>query len=135
MSHDERAKTGSRKRLLIVDDDALMSALYRSIFRRHAAEFACEFERSGEAALERLGRESFDAVIMDWDLGGMSGLETLKAIRADPGMAELCVFLITGRFDAESEELAFGAGVDDYASKPFAIDDLLARLRAFFQTR
>lgn len=134
MRRDEAAKTRSRKRLLIVDDDALMIALYRSIFRRLAAEFDCEFEQSGAAALARLARERFDAVIMDWDMGGLSGLEILKAIRADPRTAGLRVFLITGRFDAESEELAFGAGADDYASKPFMIDDLLARLRGFFQT-
>lgn len=134
MSRDEAAKTGSRKRLLIVDDDALMIALYRSIFRRLAAEFDCEFEQSGAAAVARLARERFDAVVMDWDMGGLSGLEILKAIRADPRTAGQRVFLITGRFDAESRDLAIEAGADEYASKPFAIDDLLARLRGFFQT-
>lgn len=133
MRQDHAAKPDPRQCLLIVEDDELMGVLYRTIFRRLAPEFACEFERSGAAALARLGSERFDAVIMDWDLGGLSGLDALRAIRATPRTAGLPVFLITGRLDAESRDLALEAGASDYASKPLPVEDLLARLRALLK--
>ena len=121
--------TEHRPLILIVEDDDLMHAFYTSLFRRHKDEFTCSFARSAEAALEELVKGKFEAVLLDWDLPGISGLELLKALRAHPRTKSTPVFIISGRTRTEDQVRALEAGADDYLTKPFEVEILLARLR------
>ena len=99
-------------RLLIVED----SPSDQRIYRRTLHDFEIRFADSGEAALECLRREPFDAVILDFDLPGLDGAQVLSRIR--DGLAlDLPVVIVTG---GGSEDLAVGLlkqGADDYVTK------------------
>jgi two-component system copper resistance phosphate regulon response regulator CusR len=83
---------------------------------------------TGEAALALLTAESFDLALLDWMLPGHSGFEVLQALRArgDPTP----VMMLTARDAVADRALALNAGADDYLVKPFAFEELLARIRA-----
>lgn len=119
----------TRSRILIVEDDELMGAFYKSLFRRQEPEFTWHLAKNGEDALAYLNGQDVDAVILDWDLPGIKGLDVLKAIRAHPIKRAARVFVITGRNKVEDKTIAFQLGADDYLSKPFEIEDMLTRLR------
>lgn len=119
----------TRSRILIVEDDELMGAFYKSLFRRLEPEFTWYLAKNGEDALAYLGGHDVDAVILDWDLPGIKGLDVLKAIRSHPIKRAARVFVITGRNRVEDRLLALKQGADNYLSKPFEIQEMLMRLR------
>jgi DNA-binding response OmpR family regulator len=133
MSQPASQSEKRRRRILVVEDDDLMQTLYKSLFRRHKEEFDCEFATSGGAALEHLKRGKTEAVILDWDLPGISGIDLLKAIRSNPGTKSLRVILVSGRARTQDQVLALERGADDYLAKPFHTEILLARLRSLLR--
>lgn len=118
-----------RHRILIVEDDELMRAVYKSIFRRCQDEFELRQESDGEGALNYLAGNRPDAVLLDWDMPGMSGLDVLKAIRADCALRTVPIFIISGRSTLEDKAMALASGASDCLSKPFEPPDLLNGLR------
>jgi two-component system KDP operon response regulator KdpE len=82
---------------------------------------------SGEAALELLRTERFDLVLLDINMPGISGIETCRAIRA---RSEVCILMLTVRDRAEDKIQALDAGADGYVTKPFDVNELVARIRA-----
>ena len=111
--------------LLIVEDErALCDTIARSL-RRSAYSVDCCFD--GEKALELLDTERYDLVLLDLNLPKKDGMTVLRTLRAR-GSA-LPVLLLTAR-DAVADRVdGLDAGADDYLIKPFAMDELLARLR------
>src|SRR5579864_4338828 len=113
-------------RVLVVDDDPLIRKLLE---RGLAAEgHAVDAVATGEEALQRTADEEFDIAIVDLAMPGMDGLELTRRVRAD-GLT-LPILMLTGQSELESRLAGFDAGVDDYLVKPFAFQELLARLRA-----
>lgn len=115
-------------RLLIVDDSKTM----RSILSAYARQLACETVEAedGRLALERLERDSdFDAVLIDWDMPNMNGLELLKEIRGNPQFDGIKAMMVTSQssFDRVSQALTIGA--DDYLMKPLDEAMLADKLR------
>jgi DNA-binding response OmpR family regulator len=129
MSDKPQEGTG-RRRILIVDDDALMQRFYKSMFRKHEDEFECTVKGSAEAALDHLNRNPVDAVILDWDLPVVKGLDVLKALRAHPRTKALPVIMATGRSAEADKALAEKLGASAFFTKPFDVAELLERLRA-----
>jgi DNA-binding response OmpR family regulator len=82
----------------------------------------------GNAALESAMRGNVDLVVLDWMLPKTSGLEVLKALRRAQNMTP--VLMLTARDDVRDRSLALNEGADDYLLKPFAFEELLARVRA-----
>jgi two-component system KDP operon response regulator KdpE len=82
---------------------------------------------SGEAAVQTTASEHPDLVLLDLGLPGMSGLDVIVALR---GWTQVPIIVLTVRDDERAKVLAFDAGADDYVTKPFGMDELLARLRA-----
>ena len=89
---------------------------------------------SGEEALSLLKRQSVDAVVLDVAMPGLSGIDVVKALRADPETATLPILIITGSGDHETVLQALEAGADDFVSKPVRLDELVARIRAHLRT-
>jgi DNA-binding response OmpR family regulator len=113
------------RRILLVDDDALLRrSLAFNLERNH---FEVQTAASGEDALEVARQSRPDLVILDIGLPGMDGLETLRVLRDERGLP---VILLTARRRELDEVLGLELGADDYVTKPFDLDVLLARIRA-----
>jgi two-component system phosphate regulon response regulator PhoB len=122
-----------RSRILIIDDDDLMKILYGTLFGKHEDEFRARIAATASDALEDLKTKQVDALILDWDLPVVSGVELLTALRRTPSIKHLPVIVVSGRAGVENEIQALESGADDYLTKPFDVNVLLARLRRFFR--
>jgi two-component system, OmpR family, response regulator len=116
-------------RVLVVEDEA---GIARDILRALAhAGFAAEHVADGTAAWERGGTEPFDAAILDINLPGIDGLSLLRRWRAEGVRFPILVLSARAAWAVRVE--AIDAGADDYVVKPFAMEELLARLRAILR--
>ncbi|HEX6208069.1 MAG TPA: response regulator transcription factor [Actinomycetota bacterium] len=112
-------------RVLVVDDDPQILRAVRTSLR--ARGFDVHTAPNGETALEALSEEGAELVILDLGLPGLDGQEVLRRLRS---WSDVPVIVLTVR-DAQSEKVAaLDAGADDYIVKPFAMEELLARMRA-----
>jgi DNA-binding response OmpR family regulator len=113
------------KILLIEDDAAIVRALRRGLSAHGHELLSAE---SGEVG-EIMARDAaVDFVLLDISLPGLDGQEVLRRIRA--ARPELPVLMLTARDDLLNKVTALNAGADDYLTKPFALEELLARIRA-----
>lgn len=114
-----------RLRILLIDDDRELCALLKEYLGQEGFDVMILHE--GRYALEVLGREQFRAVILDIMLPGTSGLDVLRALRAQ---FTIPVVMLTARGDDVDRIVGLELGADDYLPKPFNIRELVARLRA-----
>ncbi len=116
-------------RLLVVDDDEnIRLSVSRALgFEGYEVEAAAD----GRAALDMLTGEQFDAVLLDVMMPELSGLEVARAIRA--GGDSTPILMLTARHEVTDRVAGLDAGADDYLPKPFALDELLARIRALLR--
>jgi two-component system KDP operon response regulator KdpE len=112
-------------RILLVDDEAQLRRAVRTTLS--ALGFVMSDTDSGETALGLLRTERFDLVLLDINLPGVSGIETCRAIRA---RSEVSILMLTVRDRAEDRIQALDAGADGYVTKPFDVNELVARIRA-----
>jgi two-component system KDP operon response regulator KdpE len=112
-------------RVLVVDDEPqIRRALTVNL---NARGYDVEVASTGEDALLRAASSHPDAVVLDLGLPGLDGLDVVRGLR---GWSQVPIIVLSVR-DAESDKVAaLDAGADDYVTKPFGIDELLARLRA-----
>ena len=113
--------------LLLVEDDPRLQRVLRRLLEddRHVVEIASD----GESALEVADATSgIETVILDVGLPGMSGLDVARALRKRGG--ERAILMLTGRDTVNDRVSGLDAGADDYLVKPFAYEELAARLRA-----
>ena len=113
--------------LLVVDDNEMNRDLLSRRLRRkgHRVEVA----DGGAAALEMIGTESFDLVLLDIMMPGMDGMEVLERIRVDHGSDELPVIMATAKTESEDIVAALKIGASDYVTKPFDFPVVLARVQ------
>jgi DNA-binding response OmpR family regulator len=113
------------KILLIEDDAAIVRALRRGLSAHGHELLSAENGEDGEI----MARDAaVDFVLLDISLPGLDGQEVLRRIRA--ARPELPVLMLTARDDLLNKVTALNAGADDYLTKPFALEELLARIRA-----
>ena len=113
-------------KVLIVEDDQKLAQTLRGAL---AAEgFEVSVANSGEEGFVQLNSETFDVVMLDWMLPGRSGIEILKLVRSKG--VKTPVLVVTARDALEDRVEGLDAGADDYLVKPFALPELLARIRA-----
>lgn len=113
-------------RVLIVEDDAAMARLLQDNF--HYEGFAVEWAQDGAAALAKADTFHPNLVLLDLMLPGLSGFEVCHALGALPGRP--AIIIITSRREKDDKVRALELGADDYVTKPFALDELLARAHA-----
>jgi two-component system response regulator MprA len=116
--------------ILVVDDErAVRDSLRRAL---ELEGYRVELAEDGEQALHRLGLEPApDAVILDVLMPGADGLEVCRRLRSTGN--EVPVLMLTARAEVDSRVAGLDAGADDYLPKPFALAELLARLRALLR--
>jgi two-component system KDP operon response regulator KdpE len=111
--------------VLAVDDEPpILRALATNL---RARGYDVDLATTGEAALELASRHPPDVVILDLGLPGMSGLEVIQGLR---GWSTVPILILSAREAQADKVAALDAGADDYVTKPFGMDELLARLRA-----
>lgn len=110
--------------LLIEDDNQLGKALYQGLKQ----EYATDWLRTAEEAEDALPLASYDVIILDINLPGMSGLQWLKNLRRRKN--NIAVLLLTARDTTQERVEGLDSGADDYLVKPFDFEELLARIRA-----
>ena len=115
----------SAGKVLVVDDDPQIRRVMKATLVGHSYEVL--EARTGEEALEMFARESPNLVLLDMNMPGMGGLETCRALRA---ASDVPVIVLTVRNSEKDKVAALDAGADDYVTKPFGIEELLARIRA-----
>jgi len=109
-------------KVLIADDDPVQRQLLEGVLTRlgHQPESVVD----GEEALQRLETETFDAVLMDWHMPGLDGLEATRQWRANETGRPLPIISMTASAMAGDRERCLDAGASDYLSKPVSITDL-----------
>ncbi|HFD16484.1 MAG TPA: response regulator [Rhodospirillales bacterium] len=109
--------------ILIVDDYKTMLRIIRNLLRQ--LEFTNVDEATdGSAALAKLREKPYGLVISDWNMQPMTGLELLKAVRADPKLKDIPFIMITAESKTENVIAAKEAGVNNYIVKPFNAETL-----------
>jgi two-component system response regulator MprA len=117
-------------KILVVDDErAVRESLRRAL---ELEGYEIELAEDGRHALDRLARDDQpDAVILDVLMPGVDGLEVCRTLRAQG--SRLPVLMLTARTQVEDRVEGLDAGADDYLTKPFALEELLARVRALLR--
>jgi len=116
-------------RILVVDDEpAVQGALSRALTLEH---YKVSQAMDGQQALERLGADPYEVVILDISMPRMDGLEVCRRLREDGDRTP--VLMLTAREQVDDRVAGLDAGADDYLVKPFALRELLARVRALLR--
>ena len=122
---------GTRPTVLVVEDEAPLLTLLRYNLEKQG--FRVEEATDRQEALLRLSEEKPDLVLLDWMLPALSGIEVCRQIRRKPETRGLPVIMLTARTEGADAVRALDTGADDYITKPFAMDALLARIRALLR--
>jgi two-component system, OmpR family, phosphate regulon response regulator PhoB len=115
-------------RVLVVEDEAALLTLLRYNLEKEG--FTVAEARDGEEALLHLKEETPDAVLIDWMLPRVSGLELCRQIRRSAAWREVPIIMLTARGEETDRVRGLDSGADDYVVKPFSTSELVARLRA-----
>jgi len=117
-------------RIMVVDDErAVRESLRRAL---ELEGYEIELAESGGDALQALeGGAQPDALVLDVLMPGVDGLEVCKRLRGEG--SQLPILMLTARAEVENRVAGLDAGADDYVTKPFALEELLARLRALLR--
>src|SRR5688500_9713061 len=120
-------------RVLAVEDSPTQARLLRLILE--AEGFTVEVAGSGQAALARLAEASFDLVVSDVLMPGLTGFELCRTIKADPALCDIPVVLVTMLREPLEIVQALEVGADSFIRKPYEPDALVGRLRTLLAQR
>ncbi len=112
-------------KIVVADDDPQMLGALRIILGAHG--YDVRLARNGKEALDAVVEGRPDLVVLDLGMPQLSGQQVIEAIR---GWSSVPILVVSGRTDSADKVGALDAGADDYVTKPFAADELLARIRA-----
>ena len=116
---------------LVVEDEAALLTMLRYNLEKQG--FRVEEAGDGQEALTRLGELTPDIVLLDWMLPSISGIELCRQIRRRPATRDLPVIMVTARTEDADAVRGLNTGADDYITKPFSIEALVARMRALLR--
>jgi two-component system alkaline phosphatase synthesis response regulator PhoP len=118
-------------RILVVDDDPGIVRLLRTYLEK--AGLAVLTAADGEAALYAIRRERPDVVVLDLLLPGRDGWEVTRRVREDEHLAGVPILMLTARVEDQDKVLGLELGADDYVTKPFNPNEVVARVRALLR--
>ncbi len=118
-------------KFLVVDDFSTMRRIVRNLLKELGFTNVMEAE-DGVVALKMLRGDSFDFVVSDWNMPNMTGIELLRAIRADASLKHLPVLMVTAEAKRENIIEAAQAGASGYVVKPFTAATLDEKLKKIF---
>ena len=115
-------------KILIIDDDRELCALIkRSVQSEH---IEADFCNTGKEGLQKLKEQEYQLVVLDVMMPGMDGFETLEEIRKENSLP---ILMFTSKNDSASKVRGLRAGADDYLTKPFDMDELIARIASLIR--
>jgi serine/threonine protein kinase len=118
-------------RVLIIEDDRQLSNLVVDFLNGEGHQIEPAYK--GTDGLERLRTGSYDLVILDWELPGLSGVDLCQQYRDSGG--QTLILMLTGKRELEDKEIGLDSGADDYLTKPFHLKELSARMRALLRRK
>ncbi|WP_430434742.1 chemotaxis response regulator CheY [Methyloversatilis sp.] len=121
-----------KMKFLVVDDFSTMRRIVRNLLKELGFTNVNEAE-DGVIALQKLKASEFDFVVTDWNMPNMTGIELLRAIRADAALKALPVLMITAEAKKENIIEAAQAGASGYIVKPFTAGTLSEKLNKIFE--
>lgn len=110
--------------ILVVEDDAAIRSLMATTLETHGYQY--HMAENGEAAIREAANRSPDAMLLDLGLPDQDGVEIIRKVRS---WSNLPILVISARSEESDKIEALDEGADDYLTKPFSVDELLARLR------
>jgi two-component system phosphate regulon response regulator PhoB len=118
-----------RPKILIIEDELSLVELITYNLKKNG--YDVDVANDGEAALDKIfGDVKYDLVLLDWMLPHISGLELCRRIRKDKSTKNIPLIMITAKGEEEDKIRAFENEIDDYITKPFSINELVARVKA-----
>lgn len=115
--------------VLVVEDETKLASLIKKGLENEG--FTVDAVCDGDAAYERASCTDYDVIILDLMLPGMDGLTVCRRLRAEGN--EIPILILTAKDEVNDKVAGLNAGADDYLTKPFAFDELIARLRALLR--
>lgn len=119
-------------KILIVDDFSTMRRIIKNLLRDLGFTNTQEAD-DGVTALPMLRNGEFDFLVTDWNMPGMSGIELLKAVRADANLSAMPVLMVTAEAKRDQIIEAAQAGVNGYVVKPFTAQVLKEKIEKIFE--
>jgi two-component system, OmpR family, phosphate regulon response regulator PhoB len=119
--------------ILIVEDEDCLLEVLRYNFEK--AGYVVETIANGDRAAQRLKEAIPDLVLLDWVLPGLSGIELCRRLRRSPATKTLPVIMLTARSEEMDKVCGLEMGADDYVTKPFSVNELLARAAGLLRRR
>jgi len=119
-------------KILIVDDFSTMRRIIKNLLRDLGFTNTAEAD-DGSTALPLLQNGNFDFLVTDWNMPGMTGIELLKAVRADDRLKDMPILMVTAEAKREQIVEAAQAGVNGYVVKPFTAAVLKEKIEKIFE--
>jgi two-component system chemotaxis response regulator CheY len=117
--------------ILVVDDASAMRRIVRGLLKELGFKHIREAE-NGQVALQELKKKKADFVVSDWNMPVMTGIDLLRAIRADESLKSIPVLMVTAEAKQDNIIAAVQAGVNNYIVKPFNAQTLQEKLNKIF---
>jgi two-component system phosphate regulon response regulator PhoB len=117
--------------ILLVEDEAPLATMLRYSLEKQG--YRVEEAANGEQALTRIEEAKPDLIFLDWMLPAMSGIEVCRQIRRRHATRDVPIIMVNARAGDQDLVSALDTGADDYVTKPFSMDGLLARMRALLR--
>lgn len=118
----------SKEEILIIEDEFKIGRFVQLELEHE--EYIVDIEQDGRLGLERALNENYDLIILDVMLPSLNGMEILRRLRQS---SQVPVIMLTAKDDVTDKVMGLDIGADDYITKPFAIEELLARIRVVFK--
>lgn len=115
------------KKILVVDDDPIFRHLLKELLQENG--YLVDTAKDGREAFEKLKKEKYDLVILDVNMPNMNGFEALSKIREDEEIFDIPVIMLTVKSMVKDQIKGFEHGADEYLSKPFENEVLLAKIK------
>ena len=115
-------------RVLIVEDEKALAEILEYNFKKEG--YTVDTALDGEIALDKIIFKAPDLIILDWMLPKLSGIELCRKVRTNKKIKNIPIIMLTARGEEEDRLKGLEMGADDYVTKPFSINELLARAKA-----